>query len=202
MNNFKRMMVVLCASLAVVVFVPTQLNSCVVTVEAHSGESHSENKHSQNTHSSNSDSHDNHSNNDHSNDYSYDDHSNDHSADYHYCNGNPAHLHDNGVCPYGTSSSTTATSTTTAAAVSLNNTSSATTAQTVVISDTTYNNAAFDASYYASRYSDLYAAYGNDAKALYKHFVTYGINEGRQASAQFNVLAYQQNNQDLLGSHK
>ena len=37
----------------------------------------------------------------------------------------------------------------------------------------------FDASYYANKYPDVTAALGTDYYALYKHYVTFGIKEGR-----------------------
>ena len=33
----------------------------------------------------------------------------------------------------------------------------------------------FDAEYYAEKYDDLAAAFGNDEKALYRHYITFGI---------------------------
>lgn len=44
---------------------------------------------------------------------------------------------------------------------------------------------------------DVYKVCG-DAKALYDHSTTYGIKEGRQSSAQFSILVYKENNQDLV----
>lgn len=41
----------------------------------------------------------------------------------------------------------------------------------------------FDAEYYSETYPDLKAAFGNDAAALYNHYVQYGRAEGRQAAA-------------------
>lgn len=67
----------------------------------------------------------------------------------------------------------------------------------VTISDTSYDNVAFNVSYYANSHTDLYQLYGDDAKALYDHFITIGITEGRQSSAAFSILVYKENNQDL-----
>lgn len=39
----------------------------------------------------------------------------------------------------------------------------------------------FDAVDYAARYTDVVQALGNDKKALYNHFITLGVNEGRVA---------------------
>lgn len=41
----------------------------------------------------------------------------------------------------------------------------------------------FDAAYYASKYPDLVAAFGNDATKLYQHWITCGKKEGRIAKA-------------------
>lgn len=51
--------------------------------------------------------------------------------------------------------------------------------------------------YYMKKYSDLKKVYeDNDAGAL-KHFVEFGMPEGRQASAEFNVKEYRSNYADL-----
>ncbi|MBR6380538.1 MAG: hypothetical protein IKS07_02520 [Lachnospiraceae bacterium] len=55
----------------------------------------------------------------------------------------------------------------------------------------------FNAVYYASVYPDLKAAFGYDESALLKHFLTYGMKEGRQATAGFNVQAYKARYEDL-----
>lgn len=57
--------------------------------------------------------------------------------------------------------------------------------------------AIFDAAYYAANNADVAAVYGNDAAALYNHFVTAGMLEGRQPSASFNVKIYMSNYADL-----
>ena len=55
----------------------------------------------------------------------------------------------------------------------------------------------FDATYYASKYADLKAAFGTDATKLYNHFINNGVKEGRQASPMFSVDYYLKNNADL-----
>ena len=55
----------------------------------------------------------------------------------------------------------------------------------------------FDASYYAGRYKDLKAVYGNDAAALFYHFIAHGMSEGRQAIDTFNVQIYRARYPDL-----
>ena len=57
--------------------------------------------------------------------------------------------------------------------------------------------AVFDAGFYFERYPDLKKAFGTDANALYNHFITNGINEGRCASETFDVKYYLKHNKDL-----
>ena len=60
-----------------------------------------------------------------------------------------------------------------------------------------YDNLIFSAQYYATTYPDLVTVFGYDAQALHNHFMTCGINEGRQGCATFNVNVYRANNPDL-----
>lgn len=55
----------------------------------------------------------------------------------------------------------------------------------------------FDAEYYANTYADVKAIYGNDAEALFQHYMAYGINEGRAGSAEFNIVEYRNGYADL-----
>ena len=55
----------------------------------------------------------------------------------------------------------------------------------------------FDAKYYLNRYLDLKSAFGSDYAAALKHFVDYGIDEGRRASESFDVTLYKANYPDL-----
>ena len=57
--------------------------------------------------------------------------------------------------------------------------------------------AIFDAAYYAEHNLDVVALVGNDPMALYTHFITVGINEGRFGNATFNAAAYKDANPDL-----
>lgn len=57
--------------------------------------------------------------------------------------------------------------------------------------------AVFDATYYANRYPDLKAAFGNDESVLLQHFIQYGMAEGRQGSSQFDVYSYKNLYPDL-----
>lgn len=60
--------------------------------------------------------------------------------------------------------------------------------------DTTY---VFDPTFYANKYADLKQAFGTNASALFSHWVTYGLNEGRQAHPTFDVIAYKNRYVDL-----
>lgn len=58
----------------------------------------------------------------------------------------------------------------------------------------------FDPVFYADKYPDLKDAFGYDEGALYNHFLTYGIKEGRCSSALFDVKYYLENNADLVAA--
>lgn len=55
----------------------------------------------------------------------------------------------------------------------------------------------FDAEYYAEQNPDVAAACGTDEEALYQHYMTYGIKEGRNCSEVFNVKLYREQYPDL-----
>lgn len=55
----------------------------------------------------------------------------------------------------------------------------------------------FNAKEYAAMYPDVYKAYGNNEKLLWKHFITYGIYEGRSVNENLNILAYSSAYPDL-----
>lgn len=55
----------------------------------------------------------------------------------------------------------------------------------------------FEPSYYANKHSDLKAVYGTNAQKLFKHFCQFGMKEGRQAIASFNVQTYKTKYKDL-----
>lgn len=63
--------------------------------------------------------------------------------------------------------------------------------------DLTYVKMVFDADYYYEQYPDVAAAFGKNPVSLLNHYVTYGIKEGRNASATFNATTYKNNYQDL-----
>lgn len=66
---------------------------------------------------------------------------------------------------------------------------------------TTYNgidySAVYDYEYYIEHNRDVKAAYGTDQRAALLHFVTYGMKEGRRASADFDVKSYRNKYVDL-----
>lgn len=68
-------------------------------------------------------------------------------------------------------------------------------------SATVYNGVDYKAvyhySYYKNTYADLKAAFGDDEYSYLKHFANYGMQEGRQASEDFNVQYYKNTNADL-----
>lgn len=55
----------------------------------------------------------------------------------------------------------------------------------------------FDAEYYANSYADLKAVYGNNEEALFQHYITLGLKEGRVASPVFDIVAYRNGYADL-----
>ena len=76
---------------------------------------------------------------------------------------------------------------------------------TVQGATTVYNgvdySAVYDYYYYVSNNSDIKNVYGNDDQAVLAHFVNYGMNEGRQAKADFNVGVYRGNYADLQSAY-
>ncbi len=57
--------------------------------------------------------------------------------------------------------------------------------------------AVYDYNSYVKRYPDIYNAFGYDDRAVLKHFVTYGMNEGRIGCSKFQVHAYRARYSDL-----
>lgn len=55
----------------------------------------------------------------------------------------------------------------------------------------------FDATYYADNNEDLKAAFGYNEALLFEHFMKVGMDEGRQASEEFNVQSYRARYYDL-----
>lgn len=54
--------------------------------------------------------------------------------------------------------------------------------------------------YYKANNADLAALYGDNEWKYLEHFVTSGMKEGRQGSAEFNLAAYKANNADLVAA--
>lgn len=190
MKTLKRIIVALIICLTITTAIPTELINTTLTVEAHSGRTDRYGGHKDNKNKSG---------------LGY----------YHYhCGSYPAHLHENGICPYANTNvvvipdtpnnittSKSATSNTnniqsSETIITSNNTTSS--SQSITISDTSYDNIAFNASYYANKHKDVYNTCGDSAKALYDHFINSGMAEGRQSSEQFNISVYKANNQDLI----
>ena len=55
----------------------------------------------------------------------------------------------------------------------------------------------FDAKYYADTYSDLKGAFGDDAEALFQHYMVCGLKEGRSGSKVFDGTEYRSAYEDL-----
>ena len=62
--------------------------------------------------------------------------------------------------------------------------------------------AVYDGTYYSSHNTDLRKAYGLDDVAMLRHFVNYGMKEGRQAKSSFNVYSYAYKYGDLRRAYK
>lgn len=110
---------------------------------------------------------------------------------YHYhCNGHPAHLHTNGVCPYAVG------------------------ARQIIVcrkqqhrgSRSTFDHLWSDELLLQSVWSrllhtihiqDLQTADWTDKLALFTHFYNSGMAEGRKGCAEFDVNVYKENNTDL-----
>jgi len=76
--------------------------------------------------------------------------------------------------------------------------------ETIADGVTVYNgqdySAVYNYSYYIAANPDVAAQYPNDDIAVLQHFVTFGMNEARQASADFNVNIYKTKNPDVAAS--
>lgn len=62
--------------------------------------------------------------------------------------------------------------------------------------------AVYDFTYYCNKYPDIKEKYGSNKLAAIKHFVTYGMKEGRQAKSTFNVKSYAYKYYDLRKKYK
>ena len=61
--------------------------------------------------------------------------------------------------------------------------------------------AVYDFEFYLNKYSDIKRAFGYDDAAVLKHFVLFGMKEGRQGSSNFNVTLYKRNYPDLANKY-
>jgi len=55
----------------------------------------------------------------------------------------------------------------------------------------------FNPKHYSENYTDLQAAYQEDAIALYQHYITYGLKEGRDMNGFLNLSVYKETYPDL-----
>lgn len=117
---------------------------------------------------------------------------------YHYhCGGYPAHLHPNGVCPYAAGSVQTAPAAQQETGVAVQAQSATRSAAQPAVQQS-FDSVIFNAAFYAMANPDIVQIIGTDPAALYQHFVTSGMAEGRQGAATFNVQVYIANNPDLV----
>ena len=117
---------------------------------------------------------------------------------YHYhCGGYPAHLHPNGVCPYAAGSVQTAPAAQQETGVAVQAQSATRSAAQPAVQQS-FDSVIFNAAFYAMANPDIAQVIGTDPAALYQHFVTSGMAEGRQGAATFNVQVYIANNPDLV----
>lgn len=117
---------------------------------------------------------------------------------YHYhCGGYPAHLHPNGVCPYAAGSVQTAPAAQQEIGVAVQAQSATRSAAQPAVQQS-FDSVIFNAAFYAMANPDIAQVIGTDPAALYQHFVTSGMAEGRQGAATFNVQVYIANNPDLV----
>ena len=61
--------------------------------------------------------------------------------------------------------------------------------------------AVYNYDYYISHNSDVAAAYGMDDISVLRHFIEYGMKEGRQGSENFNVDSYKNQYPDLRAAY-
>lgn len=75
-------------------------------------------------------------------------------------------------------------------------------AERVQIRESDYDSvrAVFNAEYYYNTYPDLQEAIGYDVEGLFRHFLTYGIFEGRSGDGEFCLPTYMKKYKDLQGA--
>lgn len=59
----------------------------------------------------------------------------------------------------------------------------------------------FSIEYYKAAYSDLREAFGDDDRAYFEHFVSFGMDEGRQGSLNFSIREFLKQHPALQGRH-
>lgn len=57
--------------------------------------------------------------------------------------------------------------------------------------------AVYDYDFYVNKYPDLIKTFGDNEEMILRHFVTFGMNEGRRASKKFDVTSYRYKYPDL-----
>lgn len=70
-----------------------------------------------------------------------------------------------------------------------------------VVYDSKNYESIFDFQYYYDHNEDVAAYFGMNKESLLKHFVEYGMDEGRQASLNFNLEMYKENNNDVVAAY-
>ena len=77
-------------------------------------------------------------------------------------------------------------------------------AERVEIKESDYDSfrAVFNAEYYYNAYGDLQAAIGYDEEGLFRHFISYGIFEGRTGDGEFCFRTYMESYTDLQADRK
>lgn len=59
----------------------------------------------------------------------------------------------------------------------------------------------FSVNYYREAYSDLREAFGDDAQAYFDHFISFGMNEGRQGKLDFSIREFLEQHPSLKGKY-
>lgn len=173
MRKISRLLAVILASVCLLsTDIPIGTNDTMIYVEAHSGRTDSSGGHRDNKNKSGLGS-------------------------YHYhCGGYPAHLHTNGVCPYGTASGSLAATRQSSVPTEEDKQAAVEVQPTTEAADVDYS-PVFNADYYYNNNVDLQAALPYEEETLKQHFLNTGLAEGRQGCDTFHILVYIENNPDL-----
>ncbi len=116
---------------------------------------------------------------------------------YHYHHGYPAHLHENGICPY--ENALPVPDTEPALPMIDDEILYPDEEESAIVPEFSAPDytKVFDAAFYAAANPDVAAVCGADAALLFQHFLSSGMQEGRQGNAAFNVHAYRAANPAL-----